>query len=90
MEITISSTSDENFKITTVKFGEQHVATDGERVAIGVTEEDAVKGVEEMQEIHKEIMQPKTNAAPLNNSKEGHPLDPFGGTSWAGKRNNFN
>ena len=34
--------------------------------------------------------QPQTNAAPLENSKKGHPFDFFGGTSWEGKKDNFN
>jgi hypothetical protein len=34
--------------------------------------------------------QPISNAAPLDNSREGHPFDPFGGTSWGGKKQGFN
>ena len=85
MNIEITTQEDEFFKIEVKKFGEQYLASDGERVAIGVTEQDAVQSIEEM------TPEPvKSNAAPLENSREGHPFDFFGGTSWAGKRNGFN
>ena len=92
MEITINSTRDENFKITTVKFGEQHLATDGERSCIEPTPEKAVECVETLQkgDNPQDPAPVNSNAAPLENSREGHPFDPFGGTSWAGKRNDFN
>ena len=87
MNIEILANSDDSFKIVTAKFGEQIIATDGERVSIGVTEETAIEGVKEMQDISKNITPPKSNAAPLDNSKGGHPFNPFGGTSWDdGKR----
>lgn len=79
-------------KIEAKKFGEVYVATDGERSAIGKTEEDAIKAIEDMQALSQAAIDEQTsksNAAPLENSKEGHPFDPFGGTSWSGKRNSF-
>lgn len=87
MNIEIVSNNDENFKIKVVQFGEQHIATDGERVAIGVTGELATEAVKDMQE---QGIEAARNAAPLNNSSDGHPFDPFGGTSWAGKKQGFN
>lgn len=36
------------------------------------------------------VQPPVPKAMPLENSREGHPFDLFGGTSWAGKRQNFN
>jgi hypothetical protein len=86
MLIDIKTTNDELFHINTVKFGERYLASDGERSAIGTTKELAVEEVQEMQ-TQNEV---DSNAAPLENSREGHPFDPFGGTSWAGKRNDFN
>ena len=85
MNIEIVATNDENFNIQVKKFGEQFIASDSERVAIAPTEALAVEGVVEMQEIAATAPRgPKP--APLENSKEGHPFDFFGGTSWAGKR----
>lgn len=80
-------------EIEAKKFGEVYVASDGERSAIGKTKEDAIKAIEEMQVLANTATtineQLKSNSAPLENSNEGHPFDPFGGTSWAGKRNTF-
>lgn len=93
MEIEIVSESDDNFKITTKKFGEVAVATDGERVSIGTDEKSAKEGVEEMQvlaKIRAKIPAPIENRvietpsegprpAPIENPKG---LDWFKGTSW--------
>jgi hypothetical protein len=87
MNIEIISNNDENFNIQVKPFGEQFIATDGERAVIAITAELAVEGVEEMQEISNNV---KSNAAPLENSREGHPFDFFGGTSWSGKKQGFN
>ena len=78
-------------KIQAKKFGDFYVATDGERSVIGKTKKEAIEAIEEMQKIQQVVNeQPvKNNAAPLENSREGHPMDLFGGTSWAGKRNSF-
>jgi hypothetical protein len=41
-------------------------------------------------EVVEEAPQPAgPKGAPLENSREGHPFDLFGGTSWAGKKNPF-
>lgn len=92
MIIDIKTTNDPFFRINTVKFGEQYLASDGERTAIATTKELAVEAVEEMQEmtIASNVGEVVSNAAPLENSRDGHPFDPFGGTSWAGKKNDFN
>jgi len=88
MNIEIVSNNDENFKIQVKQFGEQFLASDGERVAIALTEELAIEGVQEMQQVVNPTI--NTNAAPLENSREGHPFNPFGGTSWEGRPNGFN
>ena len=84
----------EELEIKTMKAGSHYVASDGVVSCIGKTEEDAIQGVKDMQELNKKIPsqepQVKDNSAPLENSKDGHPFDPFGGTSWAGKPNGFN
>jgi hypothetical protein len=88
MNIEIVSNNDENFKIQVKQFGEQFLASDGERVAIALTEELAIEGVEEMQKISTPPV--NTNATLLENSRSGHPFNPFGGTSWEGRPNGFN
>ena len=78
MDIEIKAESDDSFKIETKKFGEVYVATDGDRVVIGKTEDDAIQGVEEAQELAR----PAKIAAPIENPKG---LDWFAGTSWGNK-----
>ncbi len=75
MKVDIVSESDDQFNIKVKQFGEVFVATDGERSVIGTTEEIAVEGVEEMQEIAAKVKQP----VPLENKKG---LGWFDGTSW--------
>jgi hypothetical protein len=78
MEWEIKSEEDETFTIKSKKMGEVAIASDGKHSAIGATEEDAVKAVEEMQEAPQ-----KTKlAAPLENPKG---LGWFDGTSWGTK-----
>lgn len=84
MNIQITANEDENFKITVKPFGEAFIAYDGERVALGSTEQVAVSAVQEMQEVPVIHKGPKP--APLENPKKGHPFDFFAGTSWEGKR----
>jgi len=92
MNIEIVANNDENFTIDTVKFGEQFLASDGERICIKNTEEKATECVESLQngENPNETTHVASNAAPLDNSRDGHPFDPFGGTSWDGKKQGFN
>jgi hypothetical protein len=94
MKIQIHATNDDNFKINTVKFGDKYLASDGERICIEETPKQAKDCVETLQQgidpTDPIIVTPPRNAAPLENSNGGHPFDPFGGTSWAGKRNGFN
>ena len=78
MEWKIKSEEDKTFTINSKQMGEVAIASDGEHSAIGVTEEEAVKAVEEMQEAPQ-----KTKlAAPLENPKG---LGWFDGTSWGTK-----
>jgi CRISPR/Cas system-associated exonuclease Cas4 (RecB family) len=82
MNIDIQATEDENFKITTKKFGEQHLASDGERVVIAITEEKAIEGVRELQEQNKVVeSQRGPKPAPLDNPKCSG-VSWFSGTSW--------
>jgi hypothetical protein len=88
MNIEIQATEDDNFKITVKKFGEQHLATDGERVVIGTTEEAAVEGVVELQEQNKqveEIRTPSPKPVPLENPRSTG-VSWFEGTSWSTKQ----
>ena len=78
MKMEIVSESDDNFKINVKQFGEVFVATDGDRVVIGTTEEIAVVEVEEQQQLAQKVKL----AAPIENPKG---LDWFAGTSWGNK-----
>jgi hypothetical protein len=78
MQWDIKSEEDENFKIKSKKMREVAIATDGEHLAIDVTEEDAVKAVKDMQEAPQKVKL----AAPLENPKG---LGWFDGTSWGTK-----
>lgn len=94
MNIEILSNNDKHFKIEVAKFGEKFLASDGERTCIEPTPEEAKDCVETLQQgIDPTDPIPVVEnhrGAPLENSKEGHPFDPFGGTSWAGKKQGFN
>ena len=83
----VKITEDEIKAIDVKKFGEAYLAKQGDRVAIGVTEEDAVKAIEDMT---PPVTPSGPIPTPLENSKKGHPFDFFGGTSWAGKSQGFN
>lgn len=90
MNIEIIANEDENFKINVTKFGEQFLASDGERTCIEPTPEKAEDCVEQLQQGVNPVDTTQPKPAPLENPKVGHPFDFFSGTSWAGKRNNFN
>lgn len=79
MKVDIVSESDDQFKIKVKQFGTVAVATDGERTAIGTTEELAVQAVEEMQELTQRATGNAKQPAPLEN-RQG--LGWFDGTSW--------
>lgn len=75
-------------EIEVKKFGEQYVACDGERTAMGTTEELARQAIEEMRELSEKAVgettpapspPPQKHAAPIHNKKG---LDWFDGTSW--------
>lgn len=87
MKIDIVAIEDENFKIKVGKFGDSFLASDGERLCINASEDGAITGVEALQH---GIDPTDRTSAPLENSRSGHPFDPFGGTSWAGKPQGFN
>jgi hypothetical protein len=73
MKYDIQSAEDENFKIEVKQFGEHYVASDGERVTIAVSEEQAVEGVKEIQTQNEEARGPKP--APIQNKV-------YSGTGW--------
>lgn len=92
MKIDIVAIEDENFKIEVSNFGVNFLASDGERVCVKPTPEEATQGVSSLQQgidPSDPTAPPATNAAPLENSRDGHPFDFFGGTSWAGKKQEF-
>lgn len=79
MNIDIVTTSDDNFKIITSKIENQFVDSnkiDVEELPQSITDVNSQPVVDNN----------KPKPVPLENSKEGHPFDLFGGTSWAGKR----
>jgi hypothetical protein len=106
MRVEIVSKGDNLFNIKVKNFGDVYVGTDGTHSAVGQTEEEVIESIKDMLECDTTIpteelvdttdtstttpTPSQTNAAPLENSREGHPFDLFGGTSWAGKRNGFN
>lgn len=94
MNIEILANSDDNFKIDVAKFGEKFLASDGERTCIDETPEAAKDCVETLQQgvdpTDPIPVVENPRAAPLENSRRGHPFDFFGGTSWEGKKQDFN
>lgn len=85
MRVEIVANNDENFNIEVKKFGEQFVASDGERVVIGTTETDALNGVVELQEQNKvaeEIVERGPKAVPIENPTSSD-FGWFSGTSWS-------
>jgi hypothetical protein len=94
MKAQIVSEDDSNFKIEVKQFGEHYVASDGERVAIGTTEDEAFKNVYNMQQVSNDVIEdPKViqrgpkpvdiNPAVTTNSPSW-----FSGTSWDTSNNN--
>lgn len=85
MKYDIRSSEDKNFKIDVKQFGEQHIASDGERIVIAPTEELAVEGVEELQEQNKQASNNSPKPAPLENPRSTG-VSWFEGTSWSTKQ----
>ena len=76
MNINIQVKEDDNFKISVVKFGEQHLASNGENIAIAPTPEEAIEKVEEQSQPQPvEIMPQSPRGAPITNKV-------YGGTGW--------
>ena len=85
MNIDIQAKEDDNFRINVVKFGEQHLASNGENIAIAPTPEEAIEKVEEQSQPQPVEVQQGPKAVPLNNhSSTNHHW--FEGTSWSTKR----
>lgn len=92
MNIEILATNDDSFRINVAKFGGKFLASDGERTCIDETPEKAKDCVETLQQGNDptDPIPLDNRAAPLENSRKGHPFDFFGGTSWEGKSQDFN
>jgi len=84
MTVDIQVTQDENFKINTVKFGEQFLASDGERVAIAETPEIAIEKIEKIEEIQQVAVETHRGPRPaaLENHRSTNAGSFFGGTAW--------
>lgn len=82
MHVEIQASQDENFKIDVVKFGEQFLATDGERVEIAETPEVAIEKIEEIQNTPVVEAHRGPRPAPLDNFRSTDAGSFFGGTSW--------
>ena len=81
MKAEIVSNTDQYLKIDITQFGEKFIATDGERVVVVETPEDAVEKIEEISQ-----PQPVERGVPLENPKSGR-MGWFDNTSWDdGKR----
>lgn len=81
MKYDIQSVEDENFKIKVKQFGDEYVASDGDRVTIARSQEDAVEGLKEIQIQNQEINKgPKP--APIQN-KVYNGTGWFEGTPWS-------
>ena len=94
MKAEIVTNNDENFNIQVKKFGEQYLASDGERVVIGVDETAAVEGVVELQEQNKiveevpvepQIVNHGPKPVPLEGHRSSNSTHWFEGTSWSTK-----
>lgn len=85
MEYNIDATQDSNFKITVNKFGEQFLASDGDRVVIAPSPEEAVE------ELQEHINPPVNNAGPKPvplNGQSTMGVHWFEGTPWSTSNNN--
>jgi hypothetical protein len=82
MNIDIQAAEDDFFKMSVVKFGEQHLASNGENIAIAPTPEEAIEKVEEQSQPQPVEVQRGPKGVPLNNhSSSSHHW--FEGTSWS-------
>ena len=86
MNIDIQATQDENFKITTNKFGEQHLASTGETVAVAPTPEEAIEKVVEQSQPQPVEVQRGPKPVPLENHRSTNSVSWFSGTSWDTKQ----
>lgn len=94
MNAQIVSEDDVNFKIEVKQFGDHYVASDGERTAIGSTEDEAFQNVSKMQDmLNDEVKEPKvTRKGPrpvdINPAITTNSPSWFSGTSWDTSNNN--
>jgi hypothetical protein len=75
MNIDIQAAEDDFFKMSVVKFGEQHLASNGENIAIAPTPEEAIEKVVEQSQPQPVEIQSGPRGAPINNKV-------YGGTGW--------
>ena len=81
MKYDIQSVEDENFKIKVKQFGDEYVASDGDRVTIARSQEEAVEGLKEIQIQNQEINKGPKPAPIKNNEYNGTGW--FEGTPWS-------
>lgn len=84
MKYDIQSIEDENFKIEVKPFGEQHLASTGETVAIAPTPEEAIEKVIEQSQPQPVEVQRGPKPVPIENPKSTG-MSWFEGTSWSTK-----
>lgn len=94
MNAQIVSEDDANFKIEVKQFGDHYVASDGERTAIGSTEDEAFQSVSKMQNNLDEVA-PEVKVSPrgprpvdINPAVTTNSPSWFSGTSWDTSNNN--
>jgi hypothetical protein len=85
MNIDIQASENENFKITTKKFGDQHIASTGETLAIAPTPEEAIEKVVEQSLPQPVEVQRGSKPVSLENHRSSG-VSWFEGTSWSTKQ----
>ena len=81
MNIDIQAAEDDYFKMSVVKFGEQHLASNGVNIAIAPTPEEAIEKVVEQSQPQPIEVQRGPRPVPIDNPK-CNGVSWFSGTSW--------
>lgn len=85
MNYEIQAEEDSNFKINVVKFGEKHMASNGENVAIEATPEEAIEKVVEQSTPQPVKVDNGPKPVPIENHRSTG-MSWFEGTSWSTKQ----
>lgn len=89
MNAEIVSGDDSNFKIEVKQFGQHYVASDGERTAIGSTEDEAFQSVFKMQNsLEPTLTRRGPKPVDINPAVTTNSPSWFSGTSWDTSNNN--